>query len=128
MPVAGTRVSPLFDVARTVLLADIEGGEFKNRSSCDLRPGPPLQRAVLLRNLGVNTLVCGGISTAYAMLVQAQGIRLVPWVAGEVEEVLQAYVAGRLARPEFMMPGCCHRRRRGGWGRGRGRGRAGMNW
>ena len=122
IPVSGTRVSPLFDVARTLLLVDLDGGELKNRSRCALTPGLPLQRARFLADLGVTTLVCGGISAPFAMMVQSHSIRLIPWVAGEVEDVAQAHAAGHLAGPQFTMPGCWRRRgRRGrGWGR-RGR-------
>jgi len=121
VPVAGTRVSPLFDVARTLLVADIDGGEVTSRERYEVRSAPPAGRAQQLANLGAATLMCGGISRPMAMMVQGQGIGLVPWVAGEVEEVLAAYATGRLPDPQFMMPGCrgrCRGRARGRQGRG----------
>jgi len=77
-----------------------------------------------LKALGVETLGCGAISRPHAGAIAAEGIRLVPFVAGTVEEVVAAYAQGLLPGPAFVMPGC-GRRRRGRFGRGRGRGGGG---
>ena len=120
IPISGTRVSPLFDVARTLLLADIEAGRVTNRSRHEVATDSAPARARLLADLNVAELICGGISRPVAMVVQAHGVRVVPWVAGEIEEVLAACAADRLPSPEFVMPGCGRRgRRRGRRGGGR---------
>lgn len=119
IPVAGTRVSPLFDVARNLLVAEIESGEVLNRLRYEMGEQSVAGRVRLLSSVGASALLCGGISRPMAMMVQGQGIQLVPWIAGEVEEVLGAYAAGRLPAPQFMMPGC-RRRGRGRGRRGRG--------
>lgn len=125
LPVAGTRISPLFDVARSLILADIEDGRVTNRAQHEVGDESPQARVRLLAVLGTGILVCGGISRPLAMMVEAQGIRVTPWVMGEVDAVLAAYIDGRLATPGFTMPGCrrggCRRRGRGGRGRWRGR-------
>ena len=50
--------------------------------------------------------------------MEARGIRVVPWVAGDADTVLGEFVAGRLPSERFMMPGVggrgCGRRRRHG--------------
>ena len=115
IPISGTRVSPLFDVARTLLLADIEAGRVTNRSRQEVATDSAPARARLLADLNVAELVCGGISRPVAMTIRAHGIRLVPWVAGEIEEVLMACAANRLPSPQFVMPGCGRRGRRRGW-------------
>jgi len=62
-------------------------------------------RAARLGQLGVNVLICGSISNPLARLIEARGIRLVPWMTGPVDEVLQAYLAGALPADRFAMPG-----------------------
>jgi len=128
MTVWQQRVSPLFDVASELLLVDAEGATETGRASVAL-PEQELPRRVRhLVDLGVNVLVCGGISQPLAGMVQASGIRLVPFTAGPVEQVLRAFLQGQLPSQAFVMPGWGGRWRRGfGWGRrgpaGRGRGR-----
>jgi len=121
IPIAGTRISPLFDVARTLLLVDIENGKVTNRSQHEIRTNFPPARARLLADLGVTELLCGGISRPVATIVESGGVRLIPWIAGEVEDVLASYVAGQLPNQRFLMPGCgkarrSRRGRRGGFG------------
>ncbi|MBI5062469.1 MAG: hypothetical protein HZB87_03100 [Desulfatitalea sp.] len=59
--------------------------------------------------LGVGTLVCGAISRPIQALLAAQGIRVVPFVAGELAEVIQGWIKNGLADDLYTMPG-----RRGG--------------
>ena len=128
MTVWQQRVSPLFDVASELLLVDAEGATETGRASVALPEQELPRRVRRLVDLGVNVLVCGGISQPLAGMVQASGIRLVPFTAGPVEQVLRAFLQGQLPSQAFVMPGWGGRWRRGfGWGRrgpaGRGRGR-----
>jgi hypothetical protein len=45
-------------------------------------------------------------------LVTAYGIRVIPFVAGDLQEVIRAWLGGTLERDAFAMPGCCALRRR----------------
>jgi len=56
--------------------------------------------------LGVEVLICGGISEFYANLIEARGIKIVPFAAGSVDEVLEVYVNGNIYRKDYRMPGC----------------------
>ena len=40
-------------------------------------------------------------------MIEASGIRVYPWMAGPVDEVLEAYRQGRLHEAQWLMPGCC---------------------
>jgi len=115
------RISPVFDTAGTVLLADIEGGTVLSRRTEAIEGAVPSEKVGRLKALGAGTLVCGAISRSLAELITAEGIRLVPFVAGDVEEVVSAFACGTLPGPAFVMPGC-GMQRRGRFGRGRGRG------
>jgi predicted Fe-Mo cluster-binding NifX family protein len=106
IPVWNNRVSPVFDTARQLLVAEIEEGREPSRTQEDLSEGLPLLRARRLAELGVNVLVCGAISRPLAILLAAVDVRVVPWTAGPVEDVLAAYIGGHLRDSRWRMPGC----------------------
>ncbi len=102
----GQRVSPVFDAAGTVLIAEIESGVLVNSTYLAFDP----QRTVeLLRTLGarhVTCLICGAISEGPATLFEAAGIELIAFVAGNVQRVLETVCCGSVLGGEFKMPGC----------------------
>jgi len=118
------RISPVFDTAGRLMLGEVEGGCLVNRRFEAIESVWPAEKVTRLRALGVEVLVCGAISHPLAAMIAAEGIALVPFVAGEVEQVIAAYLRGDLVRPAFAMPGCVGRCR-GRFGRGRGRGGGG---
>ncbi|MFH1476486.1 MAG: hypothetical protein ABIH24_03200 [Verrucomicrobiota bacterium] len=98
-------------------------GKLINRQEYDLGSSEPFAKVIRLTELGIDTLICGAVSHPLADMIIARGIKLVPFVAGETDQVAKAYLAGNLLNTSFAMPGCCGRRRafRGpGGGRGRG--------
>ncbi|MBE0564362.1 MAG: NifB/NifX family molybdenum-iron cluster-binding protein, partial [Krumholzibacteria bacterium] len=136
------RIAPVFDTARQVLVVEDEAGRIVGRQVAALPDGLPVQRALALVEMGIGSLVCGAISRPLQQLVSAYGVRVVPFVAGALDEVVGAWQDGRLDQDAFAMPGVCgpgRRRRRmaaqrggedgpmngqgrGGQGRGAGRG------
>jgi predicted Fe-Mo cluster-binding NifX family protein len=107
IPVWNDRVSPVFDTATCLMLLDCAEGALQSRRLVEVGQASfPTQRAKRLAELGVHVLICGAISRLLAGFVSAEGIVLVPWVAGPVEDVLRAYLAGRLSEPCWRMPGC----------------------
>jgi len=106
IPIYGEYVSNVFDFARQLLLVDIEEGSETNRSEVALENKLLFQRAVQLKKLSVDVLVCGAISQELATMVLSSGIEILPFVTGNVEDVLGAYSAGRLTGLEFSMSGC----------------------
>jgi len=105
------RVSPVFDVAEQVLLVDLDRENDGSRRMESLGTTAPHDRAQRLAELGVNVLVCGAISWLLEALLASSGIRVVPLICGEVEEVVRAFRDGTLENERFAMPGCCRKRR-----------------
>jgi predicted Fe-Mo cluster-binding NifX family protein len=118
IPIWNERVSPVFDAARRLVLVDVEGGTEQARREEVIQECFVAQRARRLTELGVNVLICGAISRQLAAVLAASGITVIPWTAGPVEEVLVAYLNGRLPDPRWLMPGCGIRRQRHRGGRG----------
>ena len=55
--------------------------------------------------------MCGAISTPLSELMVTYGIRVIPFVAGDVGEVIAAWCTGDLDSRHFDMPGCRERHR-----------------
>jgi predicted Fe-Mo cluster-binding NifX family protein len=108
------RVSPVFDVARNFLVFEIENGEVINTRLQTFENDQPLQKASQLSGEKIDTLICGAISQPLAELITSYGIHTVPFIAGNAEKVINAYLTGRLSNPAFLMPGCGQKRRRHG--------------
>lgn len=105
IPVYGDHVSNVFDFAHRLLVIDVIKGRETQRSEIALENRVPSQRAVQLKNLEADVLICGGISQELAAMVVSSGIKILPFITGNVETVLGAFTSGRLTRPEFRMPG-----------------------
>jgi predicted Fe-Mo cluster-binding NifX family protein len=73
-----------------------------------------------LKETGADLLICGAISNMIGNLIEAEGICIIPWVSGGVEEVLDAFAHEDLTDARYRMPGC--RGRGMGYRRGRDRG------
>jgi len=118
IPVWQGGVSPVFDVARSVLLVDLEAGVEQRRRRVPLGETGFLARAGRLRALSVNVLICGAVSWPLERALLSAGIEVVSHVCGDADDVLRAYLTGRLRDRAFLMPGCGRWRHR--WGRGKG--------
>jgi len=112
IPTWDARVSPVFDVARRLLVVDIEGDVEVSREETGLEKTQVVPRARRVAELGVDVLICGAVSRPLEAMLVSAGVRVVPQTCGPVEDVLRAFVSGQLADNAFLMPGCCGRRRR----------------
>jgi len=111
------RIAPVFDTAHEIHLADYAAGRVEVVSTYKLADTDLAQKINWLLQQGVGTLVCGAISRLLQEKLIAAGIKVVPFVAGDVHPVMEAYFDGTLKRAAFMMPGCCGRRQRNCVGR-----------
>jgi len=123
------RVAAVFDTARRIHVIKVESGRIVRETLETLESDLPVQKALRLSELGVGTVVCGAISRPLYEMVAACGIRVIPFVAGDLREVIQAWLKGNLERNAFAMPGCKGRRHFSGMGQGGGQGyRRGGQW
>ena len=102
----GNRVSPVFDSARTLLIADIIDQTVQDHSYAEFTPGNLIALMAQLRQQKVSTLICGAISTRPANAIVDGKIRLISFVSGNAMEILQVFARKNSLDPTFMMPGC----------------------
>jgi predicted Fe-Mo cluster-binding NifX family protein len=133
------RISPVFDAATTLLLAELEESGISEKHLAPLPPVSSLRLPETPQAMGVSVLICGAISEGHANRLASNGIELIPFVSGKTECILEAFVQGKPIVPAFSMPGCGRRlsckgvrkipRKDGtgpaGKGKGSGRGRGG---
>lgn len=113
------RVSPVFDVAGNLLLVEVVDAQEVGRRDVALSVADPTLRARQVAELPADVLVCGAISWPLELALQSAGVKVISQICGQVEEVMQSFLAGTLEDGAFLMPGCCGRRRfRGGRGGG----------
>jgi predicted Fe-Mo cluster-binding NifX family protein len=115
IPVFGHRVSPRFDFAPGLILFTLENGKIIGREELSLIPWSSWQRVERLKELQVQTLICGGIDGDSENMLLQQRIQVIPWVAGEAEEALDAFLKGTLQSGATIYPGCGRRGHR--WAR-----------
>lgn len=108
-PIWNDRIAPVFDVAGLLLLLETSSGVVLNRREVPLARALPMEKAMDLQQLGVEELVCGAISRPMEIALTSRGIRVIPFVAGDLAGVVRAWLAGTLPCDAFAMPGCCGR-------------------
>ena len=107
------RISPVFDTCQRLRIYQMDRARLAVPSGIDDWSYLPIEmRTNRLGQLGVDVLLCGGVSDWLARQIQAQGIRLVPWLVGDVDDILRAFIDGGLPDRRFAMPGS--------WGKGHG--------
>ncbi|MFH1992961.1 MAG: NifB/NifX family molybdenum-iron cluster-binding protein [Pseudomonadota bacterium] len=106
------RISPVFDVSRDILVLDIENGIITGKHGERFASDNSAHKLTRLAELRVQKLICGAISQPLADMLTSNGIKTLSFIAGGIEEVIAAYLAGNLPNPALSMPGCCSRRRR----------------
>jgi len=108
LPVCEDRVSSVLDFAHRAVVVELSGAEELACAEVALtRQGPAC--IVKLRQLEVDTLICGAISRSLASWVSVCGIRLFPCVTGVVDDVIEAFKNGQLGPERFVLPGCWQR-------------------
>jgi predicted Fe-Mo cluster-binding NifX family protein len=103
------RVSPVFDVANQALLFDLDGHRITSEHFLILPHSCTAEKILWLQDAKTEVLICGAISREAHANANNAGIRVYPFIAGDILKVLQAYLAGKLVAGGFAMPGCACR-------------------
>ncbi len=120
IPIWQDRISPVLDYASLVRIVDVDdGGAVCGTMTMDLPVSHLAARVGVFKNLGVDVVICGAISMPLLRMLQAEGVRIIPGLAGDVSEVQQAFLEGTAIQDRFPMPGCGRAGRRRQHRRGR---------
>jgi predicted Fe-Mo cluster-binding NifX family protein len=105
VPIFKSRIAPVFDSCIQVLVIEIEHKRELARSKLHIENLLAFERVATLKRAGVTTLICAGISNVLHTMLESAGIRVIPGIIGQIDEVITAYVSKRLDDQRFFMPG-----------------------
>ncbi|MEE9913022.1 MAG: hypothetical protein K4571_15015 [Deltaproteobacteria bacterium] len=115
-------ISTVFDAADQLVLVEKDGDGTLKRTPVRLNAADAATRAMQLKEMEINVLICGAISRPQEAAITASGITVHPFVRGPVQEIIAAYESGQLHTAAFALPGCQGRGMGAGQGRRRGKG------
>ena len=96
IPLYGNRVSPRFAYSDSTLVADIADGHVVRQETVATGHLLDEQRLEQLQRMGIDVFVCGAAEPGFLAAAGSLDIRAIPDVAGEVDEVLDLLMQGRL--------------------------------
>ncbi|MCU0559667.1 MAG: hypothetical protein MUD16_05670 [Desulfobacterales bacterium] len=99
------RVSPVFDASDAIVVIDIERGRERRRDNFRLASLDPVRRAQEVAGLGAELVLCGAVSRTLENALIGAGIKVKGFVCGDLEALVEAFLAGTLADACFQMPG-----------------------
>ncbi len=102
----GNRISPVFDAARTLLVAQIENRMILKKSYTHFDPDSPRDLIRILKKMETTTLICGAISTEPADFIVENNIKLISFVTGNALDFLDSFATRQAIEKGHMMPGC----------------------
>jgi predicted Fe-Mo cluster-binding NifX family protein len=105
IPTFATRVSPRFDCAQSVLVVTVDDGDASERRELSAGDWAPHERVDRLLELGVDTVICGGIDCWSVASLQSAGVTVYGWITGEIEDALAALLQGNLDSDAEMEDG-----------------------
>ena len=86
----------MLDVERRVLVVNVEPSAEVNRFEADLDGIHPPARLRRICGSGAEVLICGAVSRPLETALLSAGMRVLPQTCGPVEDVLRAFLSGRL--------------------------------
>jgi len=110
IPIWEDRISPVLDAASRLLIVEIVNQKEASRFETYFEEQELPYKCVRIRGLGIQTLICGALSTPFSKMLEASGINIISGISGHPEDVLDAYLRGNLYHSKFLMPGF-HRNR-----------------
>lgn len=100
------RISPVFDSARRLLIVNMENMQIIGWQYVPFSPQPFFRLGNLLNALEIEVLICGAISQTPSNVIESSGVKLISFVGGKIDEILETYVKGHGIVPKYSMPGC----------------------
>ncbi|MFA6008951.1 MAG: NifB/NifX family molybdenum-iron cluster-binding protein [Desulfobacteraceae bacterium] len=105
------RIAPVFDTAQTIHVVEFQGVDITDEKNEAIGSELPVQKVLRLVELDIGVLVCGAVSRPVYDVLIAYGIHVIPFVAGGLPEIIDAYLGGIIEKDRFAMPGCRKQRR-----------------
>ncbi len=101
------RVSPVFDVSRSIDLYDSDGyGQRAVFVSSHSLPASLGEKISFLLECDINTVLCGAITQEGELSLIRHNIETYSFVRGSISDVVEAWEHKNLSDAQFLLPGC----------------------
>ena len=105
VPIFKSRISPVFDTSTKMLVIDCDKGKEIQRQEIYLDKLSLYERQRILASLNVDVFICGGITETFQKMIKTPDNRFITGRTGSVEEVLSAFISGKIHTKKFQTPG-----------------------
>lgn len=90
------RISSRLDYAENILLLTVKNGKIIKKEQLIFNQVDPIRKINRLIELGVNVLICGGLTNICKEKLERSQINVIPWLSGNSTKILERYLAGKL--------------------------------
>lgn len=101
IPRSGESVAPCFGYCAVMAIFTVVGGRIDEQIDFPLQSRDPFDRIRLLRDQQVDTLICGGVQDTFEISLKANGIQVISWVSGTVDDLMELFLRGQLVEPDL---------------------------
>ncbi len=105
IPLEDRRVAGILDNATMLLVVDLGQGGRSEYFQTPVRTRSRQGRANELASMGVDTVVCDGVSRILESMILTRGIAVISHVTGNVDEVLEGFHRQRCGSPGSSLGG-----------------------
>lgn len=102
IPIFGNRISPRLDYAESLQLIYIDKKKVLKRETIKIITHNRLERINRIINLQPDILICDGLTEICKNKLVKSTIKVIPWVHGDVDEVLENYMSDKLTFPKKL--------------------------
>ena len=96
IPNFGERISPRLDYAESLQLITIDSNKALKKETIKVIAHSNLERINLIIGLKPDIVICDGISDLTHSKLLEKNIKVLPWIHGKVDEVLNSYLNGTI--------------------------------
>ncbi|MEJ2657379.1 MAG: NifB/NifX family molybdenum-iron cluster-binding protein [Desulfobacterales bacterium] len=97
IPVFENRISNRLDCCENIILYSIYRSKIQCCETVRLVQASPSEKLNMLLEMGIDVLICNGITAFYSRKLSEKNIQVIPWVSGEVKKVVNQYLNHKLA-------------------------------
>ena len=90
------RISPVFDMAKEIMLIHVENGHVVGRNKTLIVEKNPLTRVNYIVQLGTEVLICGAILWSLQRALSSTGVHVIANIHGQVEDAIKALLSNQL--------------------------------
>ena len=97
-----SKISPRFDQTQEFVLIETEGSSVVSKEQMATAGWAVTAKMKQLVNMGIDTLICGGIDRASMQYLSFNSIKIYSWVTGEVDDAVACFLNNRM-RPGIIL-------------------------